>query len=495
MAAPSPGPDAGPGGAVRRRAKLVCSLGPATSTAERVRALVGAGMDVARINLSHGSAEEHAAALRLVRSVAEESGRVVAAMSDLSGPKVRLGVLPDEGIELEVGAAFALRADAGPGDERGVGTTHPRLASDLVSGDRVLLADGRVELEVERVADGSATTRVVRGGWVGTRSGVSAPAERLSLAAITDKDRRDLDRVLDLGFDLVAQSFVRSLDDVRELRGLMGERRIPIVAKIENRPAVERAEQIAEAADGLMVARGDLGVETPLEELPLLQKELVRLCRTKACPSIVATQMLESMLVAPRPTRAEVSDVANAVLDGADALLLSGETAVGDHPIEAARTAVGVIEAAESRGRAFATTFSPADTGDEGWAVARAACTLTRQRIDVAAIACFARTGRTVRLVASERPAVPIFAFCPDPGVARALGLVWGVTPIPSPPPVDVDDLIVQIDREVLARGLLPAGRLVVLLGADPPDRAHTNLVKVHRLGSLRPGDREGPAG
>ncbi len=469
-----------------RRAKLVCTLGPATATPEAVRALIDAGMDVARVNFSHGTDDDHARAVRLVREATAEAGRVVATLADLSGPKIRLGEIRAGHLHLEPGARFLLRSDGRPGDATGASTTYPGLGADLRPGDRVLLADGAVELIVREVGADVVTEVVksLRKGRVGTRSGVNVPSERMSLPAITDKDRADLVRALDLGFDTVAQSFVRSADDVRELRALMGRRRVPIVAKLENRSAVENAEAIIRTADAIMVARGDLGVEIELEEIPIVQKEIISLCRRTGTPSVVATQMLESMVTSPKPTRAEVSDAANAILDGADAVLLSAETAVGEFPVEAAAAAAKIAGIAEQRGRRFRLRLPKAETGTTAQAIARAAVEVTETDLDVSAIACFTRTGRTAMLVAAERPEVPVYAFSPEERVARGLAGVWGLTPCLSDAPDDVDGLIAMIDKRLVADGLVEEGRTIVLVGAAPVGRAHTNLLKVHVLGS-----------
>jgi pyruvate kinase len=469
-----------------RRAKLICTLGPASSSSETVRALVDAGMDVARINFSHGTDDDHRRSLEQVREAAEASGRVVAALADLSGPKVRLGALADGHVFLKPGKRFVLRSRNGTGDDRGAATNHPGLAGDVEPGDRILLADGAVELVVRATGDDVVTEvlKVIRGGRVSNRAGVNVPAERLSLPPITEKDLADLDRAEGLGFDLVAQSFVRSARDVAELRSMMTARRIPIVAKIENRSAVGDAEAIAREAAGVMIARGDLGVEIPLEEIPVTQKQLIRICRTHGAPCIVATQMLESMLTSARPTRAEVTDTANAILDGADAVLLSGETAIGEFPVEAAVTAARVAEVAEEEGHAFRLAPPEAESTNEGQAIARAACRVVGGALDVAAVACFTRTGRTATKLAAERPPVPIFAFASDASLVRALAGVWGVTPLFAETPRDVDSLIAMMDRRLTSEGLVADGRTVVMVGAAPVGRAHTNLLKVHRLGS-----------
>lgn len=471
-----------------RRAKLICTLGPASAAPDVVGQLVDAGMDVARVNFSHGTPAEHARALEVVRRAAEERGRTVAALADLSGPKIRLGALKHH-LHLEPGMRFVLRGDGPdgpPGDETGASTSHPGLGGDLRPGDRVLVADGAVELVVLECGHDVATEVVksLHKSRVADRAGVNVPSGRMSLPPITDKDRVDLRVALDLGFDLVAQSFVRSAEDVRELRALMGERRVPVVAKIENRPAVENAEAIVETADAVMVARGDLGVEIPLEEIPIVQKELIGLCRRAGTPSIVATQMMESMLATAKPTRAEVSDAANAVLDGADAVMLSGETAIGAYPVEAATAAASVATVAEERGAGFRVPAPTPTVRDEARAIARAACGIARSGLQVDAIACFTRTGRTARLLAADRPEMPLIAFSSDPSIVRSLALTWGVTPFVSEAPEDVDEMIAMMDRRLVQDGLCARDRTVVMVAAAPVGRAHTNLLKVHRLGS-----------
>lgn len=464
----------------------MCTIGPTSSTPETVRALVDAGMDVARINFSHGNYEDHRLRLKLVREAADDRGRVVAAMADLSGPKVRLQELAGGWISLVPGQRFELGGHGEVGDERGADTTHAGLAGDLEPGDRILLADGAVEMVAIETRGETVVCEVVkavRDGRVSNRAGVNIPAEHLSLPGITDKDRRDLAVALDFGFDMVAQSFVRSAADVVEFRSLMGDREVPIVAKIENRPAVADAAAIARTADVVMVARGDLGVEIPLEEVPVVQKDLIRKCREVGTPTVVATQMLESMLNSSRPTRAEASDTANAVLDGADAVMLSGETAIGGFPVDAAATAVRIVEVAEERGEAYRLPPPAFPSPDASRAIARAAVQVIRSTPDVAAVACFTTTGRSAILVAAERPSVPVYAFAPDPRMVRALAVAWGLTPMLSESPPDVDALIEMMDRRLVEGGFVPAGQLVVMVAAAPVGRAATNLLKVHLLG------------
>ncbi len=465
-----------------RRAKLVCTLGPSSADEAAVRQLVRAGADVFRVNLSHGDRDTHVASIEVVRSAAAAEGAEPAVMADLPGPKVRLGEMRDDPVRLETGSTFVLRPEGGPGDPSGATTTHAGIGRDVRAGDRILLADGAVELCV-REAGGEVVTDVVRGGPVRSRAGVNVPAERLSLPSITEPDREALTNALDTGVDLIAQSFVRSASDVIGLRALMGWREVPIVAKIETRPAVEGIEAILGEANAIMVARGDMGVELPMEEIPVIQKELLRSARAAGRPAIVATQMLESMLRAPRPTRAEASDIANAVLDGADAIMLSGETAIGEYPLEAARAAARIAEVAEERAGGFRTTAPATEHADEASAVAHAAAQIAAEDPAVDAIACYTETGRTAGLLSTERPSVPIYAFVPGPKVRRSLNLRWGVVPVPAGRPPDTDAMIALMDEGLRSHGAVAEGRSVVMAAAMPAGKVSTNMLKVHHVG------------
>ncbi len=466
-----------------RATKIVGTIGPATEG--RVAELIEAGMDVARINCSHGEEEDHDRLLQAVRTAASKAARTVGIMADLSGPKVRLGAVDGGQAALETGSRFVLRPDdGGAGDEAGASTTHPGLAEDLEPGDRVLLADGAAELRVVETSGGNVVTEVVRGGTVRSRAGINVPSERLRIPAITPKDEADLGWALEAGVDMVAQSFVRRAPDVRTLAGMIGEPRPIVVAKIETRAAVDDAEAIMEAADAVMVARGDLGVETPLAEIPVLQKRLVAMANRAAVPVVVATQMLESMITAPRPTRAEAGDVAGAMFDGADAILLSGETAIGSYPVEAVRTAARILEAAETEGTEFLPPGrEPEALHLEELPLAHAAAVLAR-RGEAAGIACFTRTGLTARLLSAARPGVPIVAFSPDPRAVGRMTLFHGVHPLPIDHPEDTDGMIRSMDAGVRTTGLVEPGSGVVMVASSPAGRTHANLLKVHRVGT-----------
>jgi pyruvate kinase len=456
---------------MRSRTKLVVTLGPASSTPRLVRGLVQAGATVFRLNFSHGTPDEHERAVGLVRDAEEELGVALAILVDLPGPKVRLGVLEPDPTLLRVGQSFQLRP-GGSGGVTGAATTYPDLARDLEAGDRVLLADGAVELTVTGVDQQIVQAECVRGGAIRSHQGVNVPAERLSLPAVSDRDKECLARALGLGVDFVAQSFVRCREDVAQLRREMGE------------PAVDGIDEISEIADAIMIARGDLGVELPMEEVPLVQKSLLRSAREAGRPAIVATQMLESMLHAPRPTRAEATDVANAVLDGADAVMLSAETAIGEFPFEAAAAAATIAMHAEERGDAFRAPSPARKRAGVGAAVAHAVATIPSNDLGIVAITCYTETGRTARLLSVERPDASIYAFVPPVEVRRALCLQWGVTALPAEVPADTDGMIALMDEGLRRLGLAAEGDAVVMAAASPAGKSTTNMLKIHRVGS-----------
>jgi pyruvate kinase len=462
--------------------KLVCTLGPAS--ADRIGELVEAGMDVARMNLTHGSREDHDSLVSAVRAAAEAAGRPVGVMTDLSGPKIRLGELGSDEVLLRAGQRFVLRPGAdGAGDSDGAGVNHAELGSDLEPGDRVLLADGSVELRVTETGS-DVVTEVVRGGRIRSRAGVNVPSERLSVPAITPKDEDDVRWALRTGVDMVSQSFVRHGYDVRALAGLLGDPRPLLVAKVETRPAAEAAEEILEAADAVMVARGDLGVETAIEEIPVLQKRLVSLANRMAKPAIIATQMLETMTTNPQPTRAEASDAAGAVFEGADAILLSGETAVGRYPVETTRTAARILQVAETEGAAFVARPGELETvAAEEVGLARAAAVVA-DRDRAAAIACYTFSGTTARLLSAARPVAPVLAFSPDPATVGRMTLFRGVRPFLVEEAEDLDSMIAMMDRRVREAGAATSGQDVVMVASSPAGRQHANLLKLHRLGA-----------
>ncbi len=473
-----------------RRAKIVATLGPATSSLDAIRGLVAAGMDVARLNLSHGDHEEHLAVYRNVRAAADELGRGVGILVDLQGPKIRLGRFASGPVLLTNGAEFIVTTEDVPGDATMVSTTYSGLPGDVTAGDRALVDDGRIDLRVTRVEGPRVYTTVVEGGRVSDNKGFNLPGIAVSVPAMSDKDRDDLRWGLRTGADIIALSFVRSAQDIVDVHAIMDEEgvRLPVLAKVEKPQAVDNLEEIIAAFDGVMVARGDLGVELPLEAVPLVQKRAVHLCREAGKPVIVATQMLESMAVSNRPTRAEASDVANAVLDGADALMLSGETSVGDHPSLVVQTMSRIIEHVEAEALHQLPALSDPWTGS----TARA---LTHAAVDVAHgtgashLIAFTETGSSARLISRWRSATPLLAFTPNPRVRSQLSLVWGVETFLVPHVEHTDDMVVQVDKALLDIGRATAGdRVVIVAGVPPGVPGTTNGMRVHKMGSAQRG-------
>ncbi|HTO91515.1 MAG TPA: pyruvate kinase [Candidatus Sulfotelmatobacter sp.] len=469
-----------------RRAKIVCTLGPATQSPAAVRALVDAGMDVARLNLSHGTREEHQAVYQAVRAASDAAGRAVAVMVDLQGPKIRLGEFEGGEARLENGAEFVITTEPAIGTATRASTTYAELARDVHPGDTLLVNDGAIRLEVLASDGREVRTRVIEGGRVSDHKGLNLPGVAVSAPALTEKDREDLRFALSLRADLIALSFVRSPGDVEEVRREMAAANapLPVIAKLEKPEAVARLEAVLEAFDGLMVARGDLGVEMPLEEVPLVQKRAVHLARERGKPVIVATQMLESMIEHARPTRAEASDVANAVLDGADALMLSGETSVGAHPLEAVSTMARIILAAESRPSHLVERRGPHAGGPQG-ALAAAASRLAED-VGARALVAFTHTGATARRLASHRPSTPLLAFTTEPAVRSQLALTWGVETFVVPSVSHTDEMVAQVDRAMLELGRAARGEAVVIVAGTPPGvSGTTNTIRLHRLGEV----------
>jgi pyruvate kinase len=469
---------------VSRRTKIVCTLGPATATEERVTALVEAGMDVARLNFSHGDHAEHERLYGLVRAAADRLGRPVGVLADLQGPKIRLGRFAAGPVEWRAGERVVITTADVPGSHDRVSTTYHRLAEDVQPGDRLLVDDGNVALVVVDVRGPDVHCEVVEGGPVSDAKGLSLPGVAVSVPALTDKDATDLRFALGLGVDLVALSFVRSPADADRVRAVMAEAgcRRPVLAKLEKPAAVAELDAVVDAFDGVMVARGDLGVEMPLEQVPLVQKRAVQACREQAKPVIVATQMLESMIERSRPTRAEASDVANAVLDGTDAVMLSGETSVGRHPVQAVATMTRIVDAVDDDETAAVPSLQRVPE-TQGGAIASAATVLCH-RLAAAALVSFTQTGDTVRRLARHHAPVPLYAFTPDPAVRNQLALSWGVETFVSPTVRHTDEMVRAVDDAMLATGRGRPGDLVVIVAGSPPSTpGSTNMLRVHRLG------------
>ena len=468
-----------------RRAKIVCTLGPVTSSLEQVTALVEAGMAVARLNFSHGAHEDHAAAYEAVRQASDRTGHAVAVLADLQGPKIRLGTFADGPVVWETGSRVCVTVEDVPGTALRVSTTYKGLANDVRVGDRLLVDDGKLALSVVEVNGPDVWCLVTEGGPVSNNKGLSLPGVAVSVPALSDKDEEDLRFALHLSVDFVALSFVRSPADVELVREIMRQEdiEVPVIAKLEKPEAVENLEAIVEAFDGIMVARGDLGVELPLEQVPLVQKRAVQAARERNKPVIVATQMLESMIDSSRPTRAEASDVANAVLDGADAVMLSGETSVGRHPIAAVRTMERIIDAVESHGEIRAPEVNRRSRSRSG-AIVRAAKDVG-ETLDVKALATFTQTGDTARRLAALHPRQPLLAFTIDARVRSQLALSWGVETFIVPSVSHTDDMVRQVDFSLLSIGRLKEGdRVVVVAGSPPNTVGSTNLIRVHEVGT-----------
>lgn len=427
-----------------RRAKILATLGPASDNPETLSAMLRAGVDAVRLNFSHGTAENHRANAALVRRVAAQVGRTVAILGDLGGPKIRIGIFPGGPVELREGAPFTLVYGDVPGDETRVGMSYP-LANDLSPGDTILLDDGLLRLQVEQVEPPAVHTRVEVGGVLSDRKGINVPGVRLRIGALTDKDRGDVDLAREIGVDYLALSFVRSAADVRECKALAGD--LPVIAKLEKPEAVAALDEIIAAADGLMVARGDLGVEMGNEKVPIVQKQAIKAVNAAGKLVITATQMLDSMIRNPRPTRAEATDVANAVLDGSDVLMLSGESASGRYPVQAVATMDTIIREVESS-QIYAELPHVAPFG-EAWtfpnACAHAAATAS-QSVKLAAIVVFTRHGLTADLLADYRPRAPIVAVTPDARTAQRLALQWGIVPLTGDIGVPIEKALVLAD-------------------------------------------------
>ena len=467
-----------------RRTKIVCTLGPATWSRERIASLISAGMDVARINFSHGSQEQHAATIRNVREAAAAAGRPIAVLADLQGPKIRVGLLP-EPVELKPGdrVTFAPEGEHLDGE---LPTTYHELASDVEEGDVVLLADGLMELIVEDVAPPRVAMRVIHGGSLGSNKGINLPGVRMSVPSLTEKDLRDLEFVLGQEVDYIALSFVRSAEDVEDL-----VRRIPeggplVVVKVERALALENLTEIMDVAAEAMVARGDLGVELPFEQVPLAQKRMIQLANLSGRPVITATQMLESMIENPRPTRAEASDVANAIIDGTDAIMLSAETATGRFPIEAVKSMVRIAEEIEGShiletGPHYDIPIESITSGLAATERAVAAATAEAvRRLSAPLILTFTTSGSTARVVSSFRPPVPILALTDNLRTYNQLALVWGVTPVLCSQEATFEEMLACGRQTAVERGMARRGdRVVVTAGYPMHVAGTTNLLQV----------------
>jgi pyruvate kinase len=474
------------------RTKIVATLGPASASPDVLDRLVLAGVDVVRLNLSHGSVEEHVERLHAVRESAERTGQVVAVLADLPGPKVRSGQLPPDGVLLAEGATLDLVPGEAPSDEHTFHVDYPTLLHDLSEGDRVVIGDGAISLRIESVTETAATARILTGGRTQGRPGVHLPSERLRLRTPTDDDLR-LARIMAAeGVDFLAVSFVRAASDLRQVREAILPHRTRLVAKIETLPAVAALEEIAAESDAVMVARGDLGIECPLEDVPHLQKRIVRHCVEMGVPVITATQMLESMITSPSPTRAEVSDIANAVFDGTDALMLSAETAIGHDPVHVVETMGRIAERAEMEASYSAWGNRLGRLQRRQWpdgpdritmAITHAAG-LAAVDAGADAILCCTRSGRTAQAMARFRPTPKLIGLSPDPATVRSMALSWGVTPLQVDVYDSTDDLVWFAVEKAVQHGIIHHDQVVLVLAGAPdrPSGASTDVLRFVRV-------------
>jgi len=472
-----------------RRTKIVCTLGPTSSDPETIRALVRAGMDVARMNFSHGTHEEHRERIRTVREAAQAEGEVVTILQDLQGPKIRVGEIQDESVMLRKGQDLTITTDPMEGTNERIHIDYDTLAQDAEEGGRILIDDGLLELEITEIKNGELRTTVVEGGPLRSRKGVNLPNIRTSTPSLTEKDLKDLELGLELDVDLIALSFVRERSDVRELnrRIYQAGKNIGVIAKIEKPEAVRNIDDILKEVDGIMVARGDLGIEMPMEEVPGTQKDLIGKGMAASKPVITATQMLESMVDNPRPTRAEASDVANAVLDGSDAVMLSAETAVGYHPVRVVEAMNQIIRKAEGHWQEHRPSLAMRPgrlerSEDVTESVSFTACRLAEQ-VGAQAVCCLTNSGATARSIARHRPSMPIYAFTDDERVVGQLGVLWGAEVFYIPFQQDTDQGIARVHSVLRDHQLVESGEHVVItVGMPLPARGRTNTVHVSEV-------------
>lgn len=473
-----------------RRSKIVCTLGPAVDSYEQLKSLIEAGMNVARLNMSHGSHPEHEERYHRVRKAAEATGRAVGVLVDLQGPKIRLETFAEGPVELVRGDEFVITTEDVAGDKGICGTTYKGLPGDVAKGDQVLINDGNVELRVTEVEGPRVKTLVIEGGVISDHKGINLPGTAVNVPALSEKDVEDLRFALRMGCDMIALSFVRDADDINDVHKIMDEegRRVPVIAKVEKPQAVANMEAVVAAFDSIMVARGDLAVEYPLEKVPMVQKRLIELCRRNAKPVIVATQMMESMITNSRPTRAEASDVANAILDGADAVMLSAESSVGAYPIETVKTMSKIVVAAETE--LLSKGLQPLVPGKkprtQGGSVARAACEIA-DFLGGKALIAFTQSGDTARRLSRYRTCQPILAFTSDEATRNQLSLSWGVESFVVPHVDTTDAMVDLVDAELLKLQRYSESDIMIITAGSPPGvPGTTNMVRVHHLGDMR---------
>ena len=469
-----------------RRAKIVATLGPSTDNLAIVQNLLKAGLNVARLNMSHGNHADHKKRLDLVREASQIEGKEIAVLADLQGPKIRIGTFANGPVTLVNGHNFTITTDDLPGDKDKVSTTYKGLTGDVKKNDQILIDDGKIRLQVLEVKGNDVVTLVVEGGIISNNKGLNLPGVAVNVPALSDKDEKDLIWALNNDCDLIALSFVRSAKDIEDVHKIMDKvgKRLPVIAKIEKPQAVENLENILESFDAIMIARGDLGVELPQEEVPLVQKSAIQMARQIGKPVIVATQMLESMISSSRPTRAEASDVANAVLDGADALMLSGETSIGEFPVVVIETMARIIEHVEEEALDKLPSLNMERQGSTGRALTAAAVAVGKA-IDAKFLVAFTETGRAVRLLARHRSATQILAFATDKKIQRQLAIIWGAETFFTDKVQHTDEMVSAVDRHLTTNKLAKFGELVVVVAGVPPGvPGTTNGMRVHKVGT-----------
>jgi len=466
-----------------RKTKIVCTIGPASGTPDIIEAMIKDGMNVARLNFSHGTHDDHKEKIQMIRDISAKLGRPVAILQDLAGPKIRIGSIPDPGVLLEPGQDFILTSHNVEGSREMVSLSYPDLPEEVKAGDRLLLSDGLIELIVVRASAGDIYCKVITGGLLTSHKGINLPTGTTHAPFLTDKDRQDLFSGLEQDVDYIALSFVKTGDDIRMVKNIIREKgaATPVIAKIEKHEALLHLEDIVAVSDGIMVARGDLGVEIPLEEVPLIQKKLIRTANAYGKPVITATQMLRSMVNTPRPTRAEAADVVNAVLDGTDAVMLSEETATGSYPLEAVRVMDRLATIAET-GFPYELFLRSTPRKDIPESVAHASCVLA-DHLDVRAIVAHTQTGLTARHISRFRPRQPIIALSPRAKTVQRLTLFWGCLPRLIKDPYDTDDMIEKAAQSALETGEVSAGdTIVVTMGHPLSVTGTTNMIRVKKL-------------
>ncbi len=474
----------GPPETLSRRAKIICTIGPSCSTESELRGLMQAGMDVARLNFSHGSPQDHVRRIEILRHAAAEEGRTICILQDLQGPKIRTGALKNhQPVVLKAGGQVTISARDVEGTAELISTTFKGLPQEVRPGSRILLSDGRIELCVLDVKGEDVECQIVNGGMLAEHQGINLPGAALSIPALTEKDRKDLEFGLQHGVDMVALSFVRSAADVRSVKDIVAAHRqdVPVIAKLEKPQALDQLEEILEVADGVMVARGDLGVEMPPEKVPVIQKHVIRRAAEWRKPVIIATQMLESMIENPRPTRAEASDVANAIFDGSDAVMLSAETASGRYPREAVCMMAKIVVEAESN---MADFMQPRRRREQrGLSISEAVCESVAhaaEDLDMAAIAVFTETGNTARMISKYRPKARIYAFSHMPAVCNRMNLLWGVLPVLCGRAVGGEEMVSTAEQELLRTRSLTPGDVIGVVAGTQMSTGSTNFMRLH---------------